>query len=64
MKLREATGVLYDRRIPIKLKNKFYKIIVWSVMLHRLNCCSKQENRTDEECSREYAKMDKLGYQL
>ena len=34
MKWRSALGVLCDRRIPIKLKGKFYKTVIRPAMLY------------------------------
>ena len=38
MKWRCILGVLCDRRIPIKLKRKFYKIAIRLAMLYGINC--------------------------
>ena len=38
MKWRCILGVLCDRRIPIKLKRKFYKIAIRLAMLYVINC--------------------------
>jgi hypothetical protein len=36
MKWREALDVLYDKKIPMKLKGKFYRIVVRSTMVYGL----------------------------
>ena len=38
MKWRSALRVLYNRRIPIKPKRKFYKTAMWPVMLYDTKC--------------------------
>jgi hypothetical protein len=38
MKWREALGVLCDKRIPIRLKSKFYRSIVRPTMLYSSDC--------------------------
>ena len=31
---RKMSGIVHDRRMPIKLKSKVYKIVVWPVLLY------------------------------
>ena len=38
LKLRRATGVLYDRNIPLWLKKKFYRTAIRSVLLYVTEC--------------------------
>ena len=38
MKWRATSGVLCDRRIPLKLKGKFYKTTVRPTMLYGVEC--------------------------
>ena len=38
MKWKNASRVLCDRRIPIKLKGKFYKIVIRLGMFYRIEC--------------------------
>ncbi|PHT84925.1 putative GTP-binding protein OBGM, mitochondrial [Capsicum annuum] len=38
MKWKLASGVLYDKKVPPKLKGKFYKVSVRSAMLHGAEC--------------------------
>jgi len=39
-KWREASGVLCDMEIPMKLKGKFYWRVVRPTMLYGLKCCT------------------------
>ena len=38
LKWRQASGVLYDRRVPQKLKGKFYRTAIRLVMLYGAEC--------------------------
>ena len=38
MKWRSASRALYDCRIPIKLKRKFYKTVIRPTMLYDTKC--------------------------
>ena len=38
VKWRSASGVLYDRRIPLKLKEKFYKTAIRPAIIHGIEC--------------------------
>lgn len=38
MKWREASSVLYDKRIPIRLKVRFYKAVFTSAMIYESEC--------------------------
>ena len=38
MKWRQASGVLYDRRVPQKLNGKFYKTAIRPAMLYGAEC--------------------------
>ena len=37
-KWRNASGVLCDRRIPLRLKEKFYKTVIRPAMLYGIEC--------------------------
>ena len=37
-KWREASGILWDKRIPIRLKGKFYKAVVRPAMMYGTEC--------------------------
>ena len=38
LKWRQASGVLYDRRVPQKLKGKFYRTAIRPAMLYDAEC--------------------------
>ncbi|GKC44994.1 hypothetical protein Tco_1062716 [Tanacetum coccineum] len=38
LKWRAATGILCDKKVPLKLKGKFYRVAIRSNMLYRLEC--------------------------
>nr|GEY65332.1 hypothetical protein [Tanacetum cinerariifolium] len=38
MKWRAASGVLYDKRVPLKLKGKFYRAAIRPTMLYGSEC--------------------------
>jgi hypothetical protein len=39
LKWRQASGVLSDPRVPLKLKGKFYRTVIRPVMLYGAECC-------------------------
>ena len=48
MKWRQLTGVLCDKKVPIKLKYKLYKKVIKLTITHRTECCAvrnKDKNR-------------------
>ncbi|GJR45109.1 retrovirus-related pol polyprotein LINE-1 [Tanacetum coccineum] len=50
MKWRAASGVMCDRRIPLKLKGKFYRVAIRPAMLYGSECCpitKAQANRVE-----------------
>jgi hypothetical protein len=38
MKWHQASGVLYDKRVPQKLKDKFYRMTIRPAMLYIAEC--------------------------
>jgi hypothetical protein len=38
LKWRQASGVVCDPRVPLKLKDKFYRIVIRSTMLYGAEC--------------------------
>jgi hypothetical protein len=38
LKWRQASSILCDPRVPLKLKGKFYKIVIRPTMLYRAEC--------------------------
>ncbi|RCV21335.1 hypothetical protein SETIT_4G131000v2 [Setaria italica] len=38
MKWRQALGILYDKRVPFKLKGKFYRTAIRPAMLYGAEC--------------------------
>jgi hypothetical protein len=39
-KWRQASGVLCDHRVPLKLKDKFYRTVIRSAILYGVECWS------------------------
>jgi hypothetical protein len=40
LKWRQASVILYDPRVPLKLKYKFYRTVIQSVILYEAEYCS------------------------
>jgi hypothetical protein len=40
MKWRQASDFLYDKKVPNKLKDKFYRTMIRSAMLYGMKCWS------------------------
>jgi hypothetical protein len=40
LKWHQASGILCDPRVPLKLKDKFYRTVIKSVMLYVAECWS------------------------
>jgi hypothetical protein len=38
LKWRQASAVLCDPRVPLKLKGKFYRTVIWPAMLYGVEC--------------------------
>jgi hypothetical protein len=38
LKWRQASGVLYDPRVPLRLKSKFYRTVIRLTMLYGAEC--------------------------
>lgn len=68
MKKREASNVLCGKIIPIRLKSKFYKTVMTNETGNDLQNSilgSRQEYRTQKECSRDVnVKVDEGSNQL
>ena len=48
LKWRSAFGILCDRRILAKLKGKFYRIVIWPVMLYRVECWATKKQHVSK----------------
>ena len=44
LKWRQASGVLFDRRVPQKLKGKFYRTLIHPTMLYGAECWLKKDD--------------------
>ena len=47
-KLREVSGVMCDKKMPIKLKDKLYNTIVKPVMIYGSECWTVKKNDTQK----------------
>ncbi|KAG5604997.1 hypothetical protein H5410_026489, partial [Solanum commersonii] len=50
MKWRPASGVLCDKKIPYRLKGKFYRVIVRPALLYGAECWRYQERMSKNAC--------------
>ena len=53
LKWRQASGILCDRRVPQKLKGKFYRTAIRPAMLYGAECCPAKRRRVQQLCSRD-----------
>ena len=44
MKWHQASGVLCDKRVPQKLKGKFYRTTIRPAMLYGVECCLRKDD--------------------
>ncbi|KAH0435157.1 hypothetical protein IEQ34_026682 [Dendrobium chrysotoxum] len=50
LKWRNASGLLCDRKVPLKLKGKFYKMVVKPAMLYGAECWPLKEKHNTKLC--------------
>ncbi|KAH0470061.1 hypothetical protein IEQ34_001619 [Dendrobium chrysotoxum] len=50
LKWRNASGLLCDRKVPLKLKGKFYKMVVRPAMLYGAECWPLKEKHNTKLC--------------
>ena len=63
MKWRQTSGVLCDKRVPYKLKCKFYRTIIRPTMLYSAECClQKTTCSTYKCCGNAYVALDLWPY--
>jgi hypothetical protein len=48
LKWRQASGVLCDTSVPLKLKGKFYRTVIRSVMLYGAECLSTKRRHVQQ----------------
>jgi len=48
MKWRQASGILYDKRVPLKLKGKFYRMAIRPAMLYGAECWPTQKRHVQQ----------------
>ena len=53
LKWRQASGILCDKRVPQKLKVKFYRTAIRPVMLYGAECWPTKKTCAATECSRD-----------
>ena len=63
MKWRQASGVLCDKRVPQKLKGKFYRTTIRPAMLYSAECWpTKRRHSTDKCRENTYVALDLRSY--
>ena len=64
VKWKNATGVLCDGKMPIKLKGKLYRTVIRSAMLYGSECWAiKRQHVPKMSDKNAYAKMDEWPYE-
>ena len=59
IKWRQVSGILYDKRVPQKLKGKFYRTAIRPAMLYGAECYYKKTTCPTTECrGNTYVAMD------
>ncbi|RCV37904.1 hypothetical protein SETIT_8G100500v2 [Setaria italica] len=48
MKWRQALGILCDKRVPLKLKGKFYRTMITPAMLYGVECWSTKRRHVQQ----------------
>ena len=48
MKWHQASGVLYDKRVPQKLKGKFYRTTIRPAILYGAECCPTKRRHVQQ----------------
>ena len=48
-KRREVTGVICDKKVPVKLKHKIYKTVIRPTMTHGAGCWTMKKKKKDEK---------------
>jgi hypothetical protein len=51
VKWRQVSGILYDKKVPNKLKNKFYMMTIRSAMMYSIECWDTKEQHIQKMCS-------------
>jgi hypothetical protein len=65
MKWRQASGVLYDKRVPQKLKDNFYRTTIRPAMLYGLTLGLLRDAYPTTECRRgAYVVLDMWAYKI
>ena len=60
MKWRQASGILYDKRVPLKLKGKFYRMAIRPAMLLAYKKTTCPANKC---CGNAYVALDLWSYE-
>ncbi|RCV37508.1 hypothetical protein SETIT_8G068600v2 [Setaria italica] len=48
MKWRQASGILYDKRVQLKLKGKFYRTVIRPAMMYGVECWSTKRRHVQQ----------------